>query len=77
MSTLNRYNGSKMSEMDEKLKVLVVDDEEGMREGIRRILKRKGGWLSIFGLQLFKATANHRILPLPVEVVAVTVVNNY
>ena len=28
--------------MDEKLKVLVVDDEEGMREGIRRVLKKRG-----------------------------------
>ena len=28
--------------MDEKLKVLVVDDEEGMREGMRRVLKKSG-----------------------------------
>ena len=28
--------------MDEKMKVLVVDDEEGMREGIRRVLQKRG-----------------------------------
>jgi len=28
--------------MDERLRVIVIDDEEGMREGMRRVLERKG-----------------------------------
>jgi len=28
--------------MDEQLRVIAVDDEEGMREGIKRILRKKG-----------------------------------
>jgi signal transduction histidine kinase len=31
-----------MSTMEETLRVLVVDDEEGMREGMRRVLERSG-----------------------------------